>query len=152
MTNDTLPWKLWLVLAGMALLGVLCGCGEEPWKTRSGWQHEGVLTAIPPGVEEVLQAAGELAPCLVEPWGGWVEWYDGPFSCGGVPAGGCYREVREARVQVVGLPYRQEALTTALAHELGHYVEDRCFGSTTERGADAFAAEVYRYLRPTDAP
>jgi hypothetical protein len=60
----------------------------------------------PSGVEEVLAAAREYGPCGITPWGGWIEWYDGPFDCGGAPAAGCYPGYleRSAHVQIVGRP------------------------------------------------
>ena len=53
---------------------------------------EGNMYAVPSNVEEVLEAAHALAPCDIEPWGGWITWHAYAFDeCAGHVAG--FRDV-----------------------------------------------------------
>ena len=114
--------------AALALL-LLAACGPQ-WEDRDGWAMEG---AAPAHVAEVLQAADELRPCDFR-WGGWIAWHpqalddcrQGHYSMG------CYESgIGLARVDVVGGP-GEVATNTSLAHELAHYVLDRCEGRPDE--------------------
>lgn len=148
--NPVVKARIFLALLAGAYLWaaalLLGGCGEG-WKAREGWEQSGA--GEPPGAAEVFQAAHDLAPCSIEPWGGWVTWHDGPFDCGGVLAAGCFTggPTGEARLDVVGLPWFGTAQRSGLPHELGHYVLARCQGDWSEAGADAFAEAVRERIR-----
>ena len=135
-------------IAALALL-LLAACGPQ-WEDRDGWAMEGDLAAEPDGVDAVLAAAQVLTPCRIEPWGGWVEWSAEPVTCGPESGKwGCFGydgDLLEARVVVVGAPEFPDAAYGFLPHELGHYVNARCFGDYSEDAANHFAAEVRTLL------
>lgn len=94
---------------------------------RDGWSQSG---AAPAHAAEVLQAAAEVAPCPIQPWGGHVDWVTDPFLCSSTLAAGCYSGCGD--LTVMGLPGFTSALDSALGHELAHHVEVECFGDTSE--------------------
>lgn len=125
-----------------ALLLALAACGPEvKWIDRDGWVMQGDPRAVPNGVDFTLAAARELSPCGIEPWGGWIVWTRAPFDCAGIPAvAGCFtgHATRRAEVTLVGCPLSWpdcRAGDTALAHELAHYLFDRCEGDATHSPA-----------------
>jgi hypothetical protein len=132
--------------AAVALL-LLAAC-DGGWEDREGWIDEGAPFTAPARTDEVLEAAFLLAPCRIEPWGGWITWHREPFLCGDTLAAGCFDGAveRSARLSVVGAPIFMDALQSALPHEIGHYVHARCDGDYSEKAADAFAAKVRDHL------
>ena len=119
--------------ATLLVLVLLVGaCSPESWEgERDGWVMAGELDAEPAGTEEVLRSAWELLPCSVSewggPWGGEVVWHSLPWQPDGVPylVSGLYTR-GTARVEVLGMQWFPDATQSALAHELGHYVIERC--------------------------
>ncbi len=139
-----------MVTCCMVTLLAACAPG---WEDRDGWVMEGALDHVPPHPEFVLAAAGELRPCDFR-WGGWVVWKPGPFDCGGVNAVGCYSGVNShrAEVTVTGTGIFFVTPETALAHELAHYILDRCEGDITESEAHAtLTARIARRAQELEA-
>jgi hypothetical protein len=133
-------------IAALAVALCLAAC-DSGWDSRDGWEQSGDAPGL---VAEVLAAAQAVAPCKIEPWGGWIEWVPGPFECGGVHAEGCFPGAvdRSARLRLVGQPFRDDARWSALPHELGHYVHARCDGDYSEEAARDFAMRVLEYMDP----
>lgn len=120
-----------MVTCCMVTLLAACAPG---WQDRDGWVMEGALDHMPAHPEYTLQAAGEVRPCTDFRWGGWVIWMPGPFDCAGVTAAGCYSGAVTLRAEVMvtgtGVPFLSPE--HALAHELAHYILDRCYGDISE--------------------
>lgn len=127
--------------ASLLILFAACEPTEWSWIDRDGWVQQGDVEAVPGGVDFTLAAARELSPCDIAPWGGWIVWRRSPFDCSGVSAAaGCYtgHAARKAEVTLVGCPLTWpdcRAGDTALAHELAHYILDRCVGDATHSPA-----------------
>ena len=129
--------------AALALL-LVTAC-DPTWNARYGWEESG--ESIPPDTQAIYAAAHALAPCAIEPWGGWVDWRSQPFDCAGVQASGCFIGSLDlsAHLIITNWPL-DRPIEGPLAHELGHYVHARCSGDYSEAAASDFALKVRAYI------
>jgi hypothetical protein len=129
--------RMWLlaVLLPLALAACHVPQAEDRWKTD--WRGFEPLA----GYDCTLEAAHRRIPCDLR-WSGRVSWWPCPFKCGWPPAEvwGCMPA--GAALPVFAVCYRDPVWTTALAHELGHYVLSACSLPSDEGTVQAWAGEV----------
>jgi hypothetical protein len=140
-------------LRRFVLILLLAACAEKPVDLRDGWTVTGLA---PEGLDVALTVAHDLAPCSIEPWGGDIDFVEGPVDCYGVPGTGCwFGDDEDAYRMDVGVAYSPEPMTacredgyckthvldrvdrTALFHELNHFIVPYCTDSTWGNEPDA---------------
>ncbi len=132
--------------AALALCA-LCACECMLDRTPPGVRQLG--SEAPPRADEVIAASASICGRELR---GEVTWTDELFTCGDARAaggcstdGGCHLNATVYWTNTKAMP---TALSTALAHEIGHF----CWETDDEARAEEFSDVVREILAPSDDP
>jgi hypothetical protein len=132
----------------MVLVALLLCCGDgidvEPvCQEASDWQVQG--ETIPRGVATAVALARAASPCPVATFGGTVTFQVLPFIYEGKMVEGWVEQV-ECNPRMGVTTWAEPVESTALTHELGHVLWERCGQSSFDRERNCHPRSFLRWV------